>query len=113
MSEKYPSVMTTKNTLIVLPVNGFKNLKGEIISGLIQVRIREYHRPSEMLLNDKPTQSFDPLSVGGILESFGEFCISASQNGEPLQLREGASVSLTMDIYNKSNLLNDRLCPSI
>lgn len=103
ISDKYPSVKTRNNTMISLPINGFKNRKGEGINGIIQLTIRQCRRPSEMLLCDKPTQSFDSLSEGGILESFGEFFISASQNGEPLQLQEGAVVTLTTGINNKSN----------
>ena len=99
LTQKTPSVKTAKNTQITIPNNAFQNKKGEIAVGYITLIVRELHKPSEMLLADKPAMTTE----GGILKSYGEYYISAFQNNEPLHLRENIALTLTTPINNKDN----------
>ena len=96
------TVKTIKNTQITLPNDAFVNKKGEIAVGYITLTVRELHKPSEMLLVDKPAMTTE----GGILESYGEFYIAAFQNNEPLQLRENKVLTITTPVNNKNNPRN-------
>ena len=90
-SIKDGQIVTRHGTTIQLPTDGFVNAKKQSVSGTIRLYVRELRRPSEMLLSDKCAQNTE----GGILESFGEFCLVArTPNGEPLQLADGKVVSV-------------------
>lgn len=99
LNQKTPSVKTAKNTRITVPNGAFQNKKGEIAVGQITLIVRELHKPSEMLLSDKPAMTTD----GGILQFFGEYYLSAFQNNEPLELRNNIALTLATPIDNKSN----------
>jgi hypothetical protein len=66
---------------------------GSIISGSVEIRIVELFTKGEVLLYGIPTYNREKfLSTGG------EFYVSATQNGKPLQLRPGMPVRILTDL---------------
>ncbi len=99
-SVKDGQIVTRHGTTFQLPTDGFVNAKKQSVSGAIRLYVRELRRPSEMLLSDKSAQNTE----GGILESFGEFCLVATTlNGEPLQLADGKAIAIAAPIWAKND----------
>lgn len=85
------TVTTSKGTKITIPANGFVTEDGQPVSGSINIAVKEIFTPMEMILNDMPTTAGDRL-----LESGGEFKISASQNNRSLKLAPGSFIKITI-----------------
>ena len=82
---------TSKGTKLTIPANGFVTEDGQQVRGTINIGVKEIYTPMEMILNDMPTTAGDRL-----LESGGEFKISASQNNRPLKLAPGSFIKITI-----------------
>lgn len=98
-NEKDAVFTTTKGTKIRTANAVFINEKGEIITNNIALTIQELHTPSDMLLADKPT---NVNKINGYLESFGEFKITASHEGKPLQLQSGSRLTVETEMGNNA-----------
>ena len=85
------TVSASKGTKLYLPPNGFVTRDGRPVSGNIKVAIKEIYTPMEMILNNMPT-----TSNGRLLESGGEFQITATQNTDTLQLAPGTFIKITI-----------------
>ena len=59
--------------------------------------IQELHTPSDMLLADKPTNT---SKINGYLDSFGEFKITATHEGKPVQLQSGSRLTVETEVVN-------------
>jgi hypothetical protein len=90
-------VSASKGTKLHLPPNGFTTRDGRPVSGTIQVSIKEIYTPMEMILNNMPT-----TSNGRLLESGGEFQITATQNNETLILAPGNFIKITIPDIGKN-----------
>lgn len=64
--------------------NAFKNASGTIVTGNIDIEIREIYSKKDMILSGATTVSNNDLLVSG-----GEFYINATQNGQQLTLIPG------------------------
>lgn len=80
------TITTSKGTKINFPAGIFKNGAGQIVTGNVTVEVKDILQASDMLLGNRPT-----AAGGGILESFGEMTVKASQNGQALQLRNDSA----------------------
>ncbi|HEY0676897.1 MAG TPA: hypothetical protein VGD17_01380 [Chitinophagaceae bacterium] len=85
------TVATTKGSTISMPANCFVTEDGVPVTGNINVSIKEIFTPVEMILNDMPTMAGNRL-----LESGGEFKITASQNNRPLKLAPGNYIKINI-----------------
>jgi hypothetical protein len=95
--EKDAFFTTTKGTKINATNAVFVNEKGEVVKENITLTIQELHTPSDMLLVDKPTNT---NKINGHLESFGEFKITATHAGKPVQLQSGSRISIETEMNN-------------
>lgn len=68
---------------------GFQDFTGKDVIGEVQVVIKEVWQKADMILSNRLTTSEDRL-----LETGGQFCIEATQNGMPLQLSLPIAVEL-------------------
>ncbi len=80
------TITTSKGTKLNFPANAFKNAAGQTVSGNVRVDVKDILSPSDMLLANRPTEA-----GGQMLLSYGEITVSASQNGQPLQLRKDSA----------------------
>ncbi|MBE2247597.1 MAG: hypothetical protein IAE67_10095 [Candidatus Competibacteraceae bacterium] len=80
------------HTLIEIPPSIFCDANGEIVQGKVAIQYRELHHPSRIFLAGIPMKWDDSsyLESGGMLE------IRAYQNGEPVYIRNGKSIHITM-----------------
>ncbi|HKH61324.1 MAG TPA: hypothetical protein VKA49_10865 [Flavitalea sp.] len=90
-------VSASKGTKLHLPSNGFITQDGRPVSGSIQVSIKEIYTPMEMILNNMPTSS-----NGRLLESGGEFQITATQNKDTLISAPGTFIKITIPDIGKN-----------
>jgi hypothetical protein len=104
--EKEAVFMTTKGTRINLNNAVFVNQKGEIIKENIALTIQELHTPGDMLLADKPTNTSKP---NGQLESFGEFKLTATHEGKPVQLQSGSRLTVETEVRNNGKSTSLRM----
>jgi hypothetical protein len=77
-----------KGGRFLFPANSFETADGQAITGPVEVKLTECYSLSDMISLGLTTTAQDR-----ILESGGMFEITASVQGEPLQLREGVSIA--------------------
>ncbi|WP_408032755.1 hypothetical protein [Tenacibaculum xiamenense] len=83
-----------QGTEITFPENAFKKDDGTIVSGPIDIKVKEIFKASDMILSDKPTNALDIFGGETFLLSEGETAVLAEQNGETLSLIPGKSYSV-------------------
>jgi hypothetical protein len=78
-------ITTSKGSKLTIPAGAFKKLNGTLVtSGNVKVKVLDIFKPSDMLLNNKPT-----ITTGGaMLESFGEIRVDATINDTALALND-------------------------
>lgn len=94
------SITTSGGTTFEFPPNSFKTSNGNTVSGNINLDVVELLDKREMVLTYTPTMG--ALSSGGTapLISGGEFRVTASQNGNDLELRDGYSYNAQVPAPN-------------
>jgi tellurite resistance-related uncharacterized protein len=87
------TVTTSKGTTIAFPANALYDATGKLVTGSVDISVKEVQKPSEMLFADKPT-------LGGIdgvmLVSYGEIKVDAAQNGKALKLQDSVRLNVNM-----------------
>jgi hypothetical protein len=103
---------TVKGVTLTIQPNSFVGQDGELVQGDVVVTVTEITEPSEMILNDMPTNALvnpknpdmpldsvfmpDSLLVGGMLNSFGEFNVEATQGAEELDLAPTVTIEVSV-----------------
>jgi outer membrane protein assembly factor BamB len=85
------TITTAKGTKYYLPVNAFVHADGSAVTGDVSINVKEVLTPQEMIFNDMPT-----VSSGRLLESGGEYKITAIQNSKELKLAPGKLLRIQM-----------------
>ncbi len=85
--------MTSDGTIVTILPNAFVDASGNPITGNVEVSVKEYNEASEMILANKPTIT----ATGGILESRGEFMVTAQVGSTPILADSGAINILVPD----------------
>lgn len=86
------NIITGENGVIVqIPANAFETKNGVPVDGVVRVEMREMLDAGSMIMADRAT-----VSNGRLLSSGGQLYLNASQGGQDLRLRDGASVSVNV-----------------
>jgi hypothetical protein len=78
-ADEQTTITTTAGAKIYFSPNIFQTITGTIVTGYVDVTVREIYNKKDMLLSNAPT-----TSGGELLGSKGELFIHVSQNGEEL-----------------------------
>jgi hypothetical protein len=81
-AQKGGVIISAQGTTFKIPENAFVDKNQQVVAGDVTILVKEIHKVSDMLFSNKPTVT----NKGGLLTSFGEFSIGASQNNQTLQL---------------------------
>jgi hypothetical protein len=81
-AQKGGVIVSAQGTTFNIPENAFVDKNQQVVAGDVTILVKEIHKVSDMLFSNKPTVT----NKGGLLTSFGEFSIGASQNNQTLQL---------------------------
>lgn len=76
-------------TKVSFPPNAFVDENNSVVTGIVDIAIKEIFKPSEMILSNKPTNAVSFSNENTFLLSEGETEVVASQNGTELQLNSG------------------------
>lgn len=87
---------TSDGSQFNFPANAFETSNGTQVTGMIDVQVVELLDKRDMLLTNKPTMGNIPGGGRAPLISGGEFRVTASQNGNDLQLQDGVGYNLTV-----------------
>ena len=99
-SNKPIQIKGKAGTSIQIPKNAFVDAKGKPVNAAnVKIVLGEYLGAEEAIFNQLSTSTHN----GEILESGGMFEISASLNGEPLQMKKGAAINVDMPSTNIKN----------
>ncbi len=83
--------MGNSGSRYVVPANAFKNSAGTIVTGNVQLEVKEYLKESDMLFSGVlPVSTTEPLISGG--ESY----MSATQNGQKLSMAGTSKYQVNM-----------------
>lgn len=86
-----------QGTIIHFPKGCLENERGEVITGEIEVELKEFYKRSDMIKANLMTMSNDR-----ILETGGMIYLTASFSGEELRLREGFDIRI--DFANNGDM---------
>jgi len=96
----YPS-----GSKIHVPANAFRDKKGNVIKGNVELHYREFKKPVDAFLAGIP-MTYDSAGQQFNFETAGMMEISASLNGEGLQTNPDALVKVDMLSENKNDRFN-------
>lgn len=80
---------TNKGSKITVPANAFLTHTGQVVSGMVSLKIKEIFTNANMIFS-----GVFPISDGNLLNSGGEFFLQATQNGELLRVANGVFIGL-------------------
>jgi len=83
------TVTGENGTEIIIPINAFTDSNGDIVTGDVDIMLKEIFSPSEMILSNRPTNAIDDSGSNTFLLSEGETEIVVAQNGEELNIAPG------------------------
>lgn len=94
------SITGSKGTVINFSGSSFETQSGTIVTGNVDIELIEIFSKADMIQLNIPTMANHPS--GGLvpLISGGEFKITASQNGQELNLRDGFNYFVTIPAAN-------------
>lgn len=94
------TITTSGGSELSFPANAFENSNGNQVSGTINIEVVELLDKKDMLLSNKPTMGNLPNGGRAPLTSGGEFRVTASQNGNEIDLKDGFSYGATVPAPN-------------
>jgi len=88
----------TKGTVVVCPKGCFKDSKGEIVTGSVNIELAEALSLEDMILSNLTT-----TSNGQLLETGGMIYINATANGEQLSINKENPIHIEIPTANKKS----------
>jgi hypothetical protein len=101
-AQKICEISLPSGSHISIPAAALVDENGNPVQGKVDVRYREFKDQLDMLLAGIP-MSYDSGGVNYALQSAGMFQIEVSQNGRPLKLARGKSVTASVPSSDKGN----------
>ncbi|MCK5535805.1 MAG: hypothetical protein KAI79_03210 [Bacteroidales bacterium] len=92
-------------TQLFVPSNIWTDSVGNIITGEINLKYREFHRAEEVFLAGAHL-NYDSTNINGSLTTAGMFEIRAYQNGKVLQIKDSSTIDVKMASYNSKTNYN-------
>jgi len=86
-------ITAAKGTRFYFQPNSFVDNLGNVVSGQVDIEIKEVFSKSDMILSNK-----FPIGEYGLLESGGQLFINVKQNGAKLQFGSGNSASVDLPV---------------
>ncbi|WP_146052794.1 hypothetical protein [Aquimarina sp. I32.4] len=83
------SITGENGTIITIPANSLVDVDGNLISGMVDIGIKEIFTPSEMILSNRPTNAINFSGENTFLLSEGETEVVFTQNEDSLQMAMG------------------------
>lgn len=84
-------VITANEALLTIEKNIFQTKDGAVVTGVVDLEIKELYTKGDIFLNRVPT-----VSDGKLLESDAVLHISATQDGKPLELIPGKQIQINI-----------------
>jgi hypothetical protein len=94
------TIFTLNGSIIIFPKNAVLNSRGEVVTGKIDVRSREFNDPFDYSIAGIP-MDYDSAGIKYQFISSGMIDISAYQNGELLKVNPAAKPQLNLVSTNK------------
>lgn len=88
----------TDGTKVYIPANALVTADNKPVKGEVTVELQEFLHADDAFYHQLST-----TSNGRLLESGGMFSLEASSNGQPVQIKPGASVRVTIPAVNAQN----------
>ncbi|MDB5257285.1 MAG: hypothetical protein JWM14_1980 [Chitinophagaceae bacterium] len=85
------SITGDQGTKVTFPKNAFTTSDGTPVTGTVSIELKEIYDKSDMVLSDRPTTSDGKLLISG-----GEIFISATANGQELQLDTNTNILIEL-----------------
>ncbi|MBS1637187.1 MAG: hypothetical protein JST26_14810 [Bacteroidetes bacterium] len=97
---KHPS-----QSKIKIPQKAFVNKQGQDIVGEIEIKYREFHNQAEIIASGIP-MTYDSAGTQYHFESAGMFDIKGYQNGEPVYVKPGKTLTVELASQQSGNHYN-------
>ncbi|MFN8714994.1 MAG: hypothetical protein ACK5Z2_19250 [Bacteroidota bacterium] len=98
-------VLSSKGSELIIPKATFVHANGQLVTGKVELRYREFHKPLEIMLSGIPMH-YDSAGYRWTFESAGMFEITAFQDGKPVQIAPGKEITVNMISANSENDFN-------
>ncbi len=98
-------IQTRLGSLINIPQNCLEDDNGTPVTGGIEFRFREFPTPAEIFLSGIP-MVYDSAGVRSVFESAGMIEIYASKDGQPLRIKDGSQIDISLVSGTEENNYN-------
>ncbi len=98
---KDTTLLFNTGSLIKIPENIFVDAQGNAITGLVELKYREFHNVGEIILAGIP-MTYDSAGSGYHFESAGMFELNAFQNGMPVFIANDKSIEVRLASLDKN-----------
>ncbi len=98
-TSKDTTLIYPNGTVIRIPAGAFNSKDGKDISGPVEIAYREFHNPGDILLSGIP-MSYDSAGENFQFESAGMFEIKGTKDGEPVFIKPGKPLEVSMRSLN-------------
>jgi len=99
-SDSLTNIYTKTGTHLEIPANSFEDSLGHQVTGVVILKVREFHTPMEILRAGIPLQT--NRQKNEFLESGGMIEIKAYKDSSKLKIRTGSSMGVDLAAFKKS-----------
>lgn len=104
-SESDTQLYSSTGSQVHIRNRSFAFAGGKAVTGPVEIRYREFHDPVDILLSGIP-MNYDSAGKSWLLESAGMFELTAWQEGKPLELLPGKSITVNLVSHTPENNYN-------
>jgi hypothetical protein len=94
------NIYTKTGTHLEIPANSFEDSSGHQVSGIVNLKVREFHTPMEILRAGIPLQT--NIRKNEFLESGGMIEIKATKDSKILKIQDGKSMGIDLAAFKNS-----------
>ncbi|MDZ4758818.1 MAG: hypothetical protein SGJ10_11875 [Bacteroidota bacterium] len=99
------TIILPSGSMIEVPANAFANMDGSIVKGMIDLKYREFRKPTDFFVSGIP-MTYDSAGTKYTFESAGMFDLTGFVGGAPIKIAEGKSLNVKMSTAFGENKYN-------
>jgi hypothetical protein len=99
------TIILPSGSMIEVPANAFVNMDGSKITGLVDLKYREFRKPTEFFVSGIP-MTYDSAGTKYTFESAGMFDLTGFSGDKAIKIAEGKSLKVNMSSIYKEEKYN-------
>jgi len=106
------TITLPSGSMIEVPANAFVNADGSMVKGIIDLKYREFNKPTDFFVSGIP-MTYDSAGTKYTFESAGMFDLTGFAGSNPIKIADGKSLNVKMNSVYKDDRYNMYLLDTI